>query len=146
MRLKSLLNTSKEFGTRAMTSDESFTFMQLTAMEMENPDWRMAEEDANSPWVVIMKDRLFKSGCDATDHLVFFISSLCTCHQHAIMWGYTICHIQERSGARPTLDLMSMRFFPSGTPSDEAYQKCWEAQKTDDGAHNMMDWLANWWG
>ena len=61
MKLPSLLNTSKDYGVRAMTSEESFAFMQLTAMEMEDPNWQMSEEDANNPWVVLIWDRLAKA-------------------------------------------------------------------------------------
>lgn len=146
MKLKSLIDTSKECGTLPLSSEQMLTFMQLIAMEMEWPEWQVSEEEGNNPWVVLIKDRLAKAGCESTDHLVLFTSSLCAEPRQAIMWAYTICHMKEKCGQTPTLNLMAQRFFPSGTPSTRAYQACWEAQQRPETGGNLIDTNANWFG
>lgn len=149
MKLKSLLDAAQD-GVRQMTRRECEDMMACLMMEKQKPDMGYPCPESELPLTLrIMDKRLEWVG--VLDKVTFacrlFISSICDTPGLAVMWAYTLAHLHEQNpGKKVTLQTFAFAF-PEGVPSEQATQKCWDAQKGHAHgvkADNLMD-NRDWW-
>ena len=161
------MNTKKWNGlldckTRPMTNDESMAFLNLIMMEMgiqegKTPADIVTKMDADLEGCMpyqILKRRLeaFKQSLSPTLDVgvlpMVLCSSLCESPGKAVLWAYTLNEIFAKTG-QPVTIRNFVDHFPMGFPTEEAYKKCWDAQKcvrgengntTDNAVDNFETW------
>jgi len=147
MKLKSLIDCSKNTQPQTLTEEQAKLFMTLTLLEREDPD--KVPLTAELPFTFkVLDSRLKHHGKDNVSfHCKLFLASLCNSPGKSVMWAYTLAHILElEGGAKVTMGVLS-KYFPWGFPSEEAQMACWDDQKGhahDIKADNLMD-MAEWW-
>jgi len=138
--LKSLLDFS---GQRPMTPDETRMFLSCCIASMRSE--ALADDAAQKilPYAII-RGRLEGAKVDIDPWLQMLCASFSSTPGRAVLWAYTLAELCHRKDGGRVMVSDFAEFFPMGVPTEEALDKCWDAQKGDGPLGNLMDKKESW--
>lgn len=89
----------------------------------------------------VMFARCKYHGVDIERGLLAFLCVISNSPAKLVMWVWTL-HNTEFNGVH-TVEHWAMNLFPNGLPTEEAFQKAWDAQKSEKGG-NLLDGDTVW--
>lgn len=129
--------------TREFTIPERTLFMQLSKLaDMDHdPSTIEAESLKEIPIYGIIEHRLRAGNCKMSPLVKLWLVALSEGNPgRAVLWAWTCSHMQMAGDARDILVWTAS--FPYGIPTDEEYERIWDAQKL--GGLNQLDDPAMW--
>jgi hypothetical protein len=130
---------------RPMTEEESRYFLQCSL----HPDFRTAVDQGFADQAgfsgKVMFARCKHHGIEIERGLFLFLCVTSNTPAKLVMWVWTL-HNAKSTGylsGMATLETWGMRLFPNGMPTEEAFEKIWDAQKSEKGG-NLLDGDTVW--